>query len=368
MNNLKTIGAFLKDARVAKSLTEKQVSEDTKINLKLLVHLENDRLLKLPNKIYVVGFVKSYAKCLGLNEDEALMSLNYTYEQIIEPDTLKKETTAKPVEATNDLEDSAVAVIKTFYNKKAVIAIVASIVLILVIKSAISFFSSIAKEKVSFEKSEIIKPIDSLESNSKVTADAMTDTTDDSKEAVVEEPEVIEQIDEVAVEDKVEDIKEDIADVNEENLNGKFPFVNFYQMPKNLFTVKPDAKENDDEDILPEQIKNKVNPDLQNVYIRAVGGDTWISFKVDDQKIKRYILKDGKGALLQGEQVLLFMGNINATKIFLNNQLIEAPSRTGVKSLAFPMSIASELELPLFPTHKFRSYTAKEYKENMIQR
>ena len=68
MNNLKTIGAFLKDARVAKNLTVQQVSEDTKINLKLLVHLEDDRLLKLPNKIYVVGFVKSYAKCLDLNE------------------------------------------------------------------------------------------------------------------------------------------------------------------------------------------------------------------------------------------------------------------------------------------------------------
>lgn len=362
MNNLKTIGAFLKDARVSKNLTEQQVSEDTKINLKLLIHLENDRLLKLPNKIYVVGFVKSYSKSVGLNEDEALMSLNYTYEQIIEPNTLKKETISRAEESTNELEDSAVAVIKTFYNKKALIAIVASIILILIIKSAIAFFSDIAKEKVSFEKTDIIKSLDQPEKNT-IPADAMTEAIDD--DITKGTAEVITTDDEVA--DIEENVKEEVAQVKDENLDGKFPFINFYQMPQNLFTIISDAKENSDENILPEQIKNKVDTNLQNIYIRAVDGDTWISYKIDDQKIKRYILKDGKGALLQGEKILLFMGNINATKIFLNNQLIDAPSRTGVKSLAFPMSISSELELPLFPTYKYRSYTAKEYKENMIQ-
>lgn len=365
MNNLKTIGAFLKDARESQKLTEEEVSSKTKINLKLLLHLENDRLLKLPNKTYVVGFVKSCAKTLGLNEDEAIMSLNYTYEQIIEP-TIVKEENSQPVEnSKNELEESAVAVIKTFYNKKIVIIVAIIVILVLILKAAISFFGNIAKEKVSFEKDEItnlntpkekLATVDTQEDIEIKISDAQTKDLPKKVEAPILKEKAKEPVKEIVKEKKVE----------AKNLNGKFPFIKFYSMPRKLFTVLDEAKENTDSSIIPDRIRSKAIDGKQNVYIRATDGDTWISFKVDDNKIKRYVLKQGKGALLQGDEIQLFMGNINVTKIFFNNKLINAPSKTGVKSLVFPQSLAETLVLPLFPNYKYKSYTSKEYIENMV--
>lgn len=368
MNNLKTIGALLKDARVSQNLSEEEVSSKTKINLKLLLHLENDRLLKLPNKTYVIGFVKSCARTLGLNEDEAIMSLNYTYEQIIEPSIIKEEACQVPEPSKNELEESAVAVIKSFYNKKIVIGFGVIVSLLLISKAAISFFGNIAKEKVSFEKAEITD----LVSKEKITKldskiKGPINIKQNEKPKIKENKDINKEkdLDKTSSIKELKTEKKTIEKVVQNNLNGKFPFIKFYPMPEKLFTILDKAEENSNNSILPQRIKNKITKEKQNVYIRAIDGDTWISFKVDDNKIKRYILKQGKGTLLQGDEIQLFMGNINVTKIFLNNKLINAPSKTGVKSLVFPQSLASSLVLPLFPNYKYKSYTSSEYKERM---
>jgi len=371
MNNLKTIGVFLKDARTSKNLSLDEVATKTKINLKLLTHLEGDQLTNLPNKTYVVGFVKSYAKHLDLNEEEALLSLNYTYEQKMSASPVKSEAFIKDNEAPNELEDSAKAIFKTFYNKKVFIAIVASVILIFAVRSTISFFSNIAKEKVSFEKSEVLKPLNSTKKEI-ITADEVKPADEVSaqpkelpKEPVKKSEEKIIEVKEEIKEEVKEETKDDKIEAKEEkekekvaqNLNGKFPYINFYPVPRDLYKIVDESPQN----------TVAVQEGEQSVYISAIEGDTWISFKVDDEKIKRYVLKKGRGVLLKGEVVLLFMGNINATKIYLNNKLIETDSKTGVKSLVFPESSTPEYELPLFPTYKYRSYTAKEYKENMVE-
>ena len=59
------------------------------------------------------------------------------------------------------------------------------------------------------------------------------------------------------------------------------------------------------------------------------------------------------------------MGNFNATKVFYNNELITAKTRTGVKSMIFPKEIGSEHVLPLFPTFHGVPYTSANYRANM---
>ena len=52
--------------------------------------------------------------------------------------------------------------------------------------------------------------------------------------------------------------------------------------------------------------------------------------------------------MIQGDEIHLFLGNVNATKIFLNNLPLHIQSRTGVKSLIFPQDRRSLYQLPLF--------------------
>lgn len=66
-----TIGQLLKTKREARGLNLKTISQQTKVLIGLLEHLENDDLEKLPSKTYVRGFVKSTAKILGINQQQA---------------------------------------------------------------------------------------------------------------------------------------------------------------------------------------------------------------------------------------------------------------------------------------------------------
>ena len=74
-----TIGQFLKSKREKRNLTIKHLSQFTKINTTQLELLEKDLLNKLPNRAYVVGYVKAYAKALSISQDEALKHLEHTY-------------------------------------------------------------------------------------------------------------------------------------------------------------------------------------------------------------------------------------------------------------------------------------------------
>jgi hypothetical protein len=62
------------------------------------------------------------------------------------------------------------------------------------------------------------------------------------------------------------------------------------------------------------------------------------------------------------------MGNFNATAVFLNNQLVTAQTRTGVKSMIFPEKNGVNFQLPLFPSVNGIPYSASEYKANMAKK
>lgn len=88
--------------------------------------------------------------------------------------------------------------------------------------------------------------------------------------------------------------------------------------------------------------------ELQNIFIRASDGESWLTYKIDDQPIRRVILRQDRFIFLQGALIKIFIGNVNALKIFKNNQLLEAPSRSGVKSVIFPDEQKENFVLPLF--------------------
>lgn len=65
---LKELGELLRREREAKGLSVKQVMEDTKISRRILVALEEGDRASLPHPVYTKGFVRNYARLLGLGE------------------------------------------------------------------------------------------------------------------------------------------------------------------------------------------------------------------------------------------------------------------------------------------------------------
>ncbi len=116
-------------------------------------------------------------------------------------------------------------------------------------------------------------------------------------------------------------------------------------------------------EILPQIAKEAVDPNKQNIFINAVSGDSWLTYKIENKEVKSLILRQGKKLFLQGEQILLFLGNVNVTKIFYNNQKLISNTKSGVKSLIFPETNSTNFELPLFVANKKGVlFTSHDYK------
>lgn len=69
------IGARLRAAREAKGLSLEQVAAETRIPQRHLVAIEAGDFAKLPGRTYAVGFSRTYARMVGLDQDDAAASV-----------------------------------------------------------------------------------------------------------------------------------------------------------------------------------------------------------------------------------------------------------------------------------------------------
>lgn len=67
-----TLGEKLQQAREARGITISEVAEQTRISALYLENIENNDYRNLPGGIFNKGFVKSYARYVGIDEQEAL--------------------------------------------------------------------------------------------------------------------------------------------------------------------------------------------------------------------------------------------------------------------------------------------------------
>lgn len=69
---MKEIGQLLKQTREAQGKSLEDISTLTKIQLPTLISLENGEFGKLANKAFIKGFIRQYAKALGLDANDLL--------------------------------------------------------------------------------------------------------------------------------------------------------------------------------------------------------------------------------------------------------------------------------------------------------
>ena len=69
---MQTLGDYLKKSREAQNISLSDVADYTKISKIYLACLENNEYKKIPAKLYVKGYISSYAACVGIDQHEAL--------------------------------------------------------------------------------------------------------------------------------------------------------------------------------------------------------------------------------------------------------------------------------------------------------
>ena len=69
---MESIGRWLRHEREVRQISLEELAQTTRIPLKMLQHLEEDRHASLPGEVFARGFLKSYARAIGVPEGEAV--------------------------------------------------------------------------------------------------------------------------------------------------------------------------------------------------------------------------------------------------------------------------------------------------------
>ena len=87
-----SFGENLKREREMRGVTLQEISDATKIGTRALIALEEERFDQLPGGIFNKGFVRSYARFLGMDEESAVVAYEQAAGIQSEPQAYNRQT------------------------------------------------------------------------------------------------------------------------------------------------------------------------------------------------------------------------------------------------------------------------------------
>lgn len=332
-----TIGRLVKTKREEKGLSLKVISQQTKIHIGLLECLEADQFDKLPSKTYVRGFIKSTSKILNMDQEFALHLLDMAYAK-------KENKTAASIPnkemrtetARNTLSAIASTPLETVKSVTAssslFLAKVAGVVLIVgVVGFNIKNFMEKSSEETETKLPEVLTTLHKKKDPAPKPA----------PKPVAVEPKVEEPIQVNLIQDKNQ--KNTDVTVNDINLKS-------ISIGEKQYVEDTSMSEEAQKELLPAKYRIQPVKGTETVFINATEGESWLTYKVDDKDIKKFVLRQGRTLFLSGKVIRLFLGNTHSLKVFHNNKLINlnATNKSGVKNLVIPEELKTKYLSPLF--------------------
>lgn len=92
-----SFGASLRRERELRGVSLQEIAASTKISVSLLQAIEDDRLDKLPQGLFVRGFVREYARFLALDEQKILTELSFHATEAPTPEFLTRSSDRRGV-------------------------------------------------------------------------------------------------------------------------------------------------------------------------------------------------------------------------------------------------------------------------------
>jgi transcriptional regulator with XRE-family HTH domain len=94
------VGEQLRQARLKQGIDLKEAENTTKIRLRYLEAMENEEFSVLPGRVYVIGFLRTYAKFLNIESEKLIDALKAAYpDRGLQPEPIPKPSIplAKPL-------------------------------------------------------------------------------------------------------------------------------------------------------------------------------------------------------------------------------------------------------------------------------
>lgn len=331
-----TIGRLIKIKREEKNLSLKVISQQTKIHIGLLENLEADQFDKLPSKTYVRGFIKSTSKILNMDQEFALHLLDIAYAK---NDPKATYTSANKEIRTETARNTLSSITSTPLD--TVKSVTASSTLFLVKSAAAILIVGVVGFNV---KNYIENSPKEVEVKLPEVLTTLHKKKDPAPKPVPQplevEPKAEEPIQINLIQDK--NLKTDVTvkDINLKTIS----------IGEKQYVEDNSLSEEDQKELLPAKYRIQPTKGTETVFINAAEGESWLTYKVDDKDIKKFVLRQGRTLFLRGSMIRLFMGNTHSLRVFYNNKLINlnATNKSGVKNLVLPEELKTKYLAPLF--------------------
>ncbi len=69
---METVGQYLRRQRESKQRSIEEIARSTRVPMSSVERIESDQFDELPGEVFVRGFLKSYARSLGISSDDVL--------------------------------------------------------------------------------------------------------------------------------------------------------------------------------------------------------------------------------------------------------------------------------------------------------
>jgi cytoskeletal protein RodZ len=131
-------GTVLREAREKRSISLADVSRKTKLSQASLQMLEAGRLEELPPDVFVRGFIRSYARSVGLRESEPLDLFDQLLDERRRVEQALRETATPSPQATDDALSAPAA--EEEHPRRGIGLAVAVIIVLLIATITLSLF------------------------------------------------------------------------------------------------------------------------------------------------------------------------------------------------------------------------------------
>ncbi len=269
--NIGNLGDLIKYHRQKKDFSIIELSKKTKIRVQQLISLEENKLSELPNRVYLVGFLKTLCDELEINLDLALKFLN---------ENTIRESSIEFLQLGKEIKPIHFKFIKKSSDNKILIAAI--------LLCSLTIVASIGLSKNKDKISKYVK--ERQHSNVPIVGEKQ-----------------LEQVDVVTF--KAAAVSRNINLSKETIVPGQLIASSEMMMSKELAPVPKAQTES-----------KKIAPLMQQLTITAKNGTAFLAYRVDQNRLVKFYLQKGKTLELKGEQIRVDAGNPDALEFTKNGE------------------------------------------------
>jgi cytoskeletal protein RodZ len=378
-----TLGDFLRNEREARGITIEQVASATKVGVRILHSLEADQFAELPAKPFVLGFVTSYCRFIGLDPKEILARFeDFMENKLGERPNRDGGHSGYAFEKKDSEQQSRTILLLAMFS-----FIVVGGIAMLLLKPSLRHrrSSHIDRLRAAHEEAGVIAHLG--DANKSVQPPLSTTPSSISTSTSASAPEASLPVSVSAA-----------SEVPRSRSSQQITVSSASDSPETDETDESESSEGNDTDSPPtstaSEPKAKAEPvagsdtkdpldsglslatsDIHHKLSFKILEDLWVRYRVDDRPVRTFIIRKGHSLVLRATRLVqVQFSNPNAVKFHYNGgptiSIDDSKNgivKQGVTTLVFPVELAENIDNPIATQRPLPTYVKpKEDNSNQV--